>query len=656
MRSNVIGVAGIIVLTAIGCRGDDSPITAETRQQAVTVEAGAEQPSVVRIYFADRDELNALAGEKAPWEVHHERGYAIFEVTGKTEIDALRDIGYRVEIDHAMTAELTTAAPDDIGLAGIPGYSCYRTVEETYAAAAALAAANPTLATWTDIGNSWKKDLDGSGYDLNVLRLTNQNIAGPKPVFFMMAAIHAREYTTAEVVTRFGEYLVENYGTDPDATWLLDHHDIHLVLQSNPDGRKFAENGQLWRKNTNQSYCGSTSSSRGADLNRNYPFQWSGGGSSTFPCSDTYRGPQPASEPETQAIRNYVRSIFPDQRDESLGVSAPAPADATGVFMDVHSYSELVLWPWGYTNSNTGNQTAFRTLGRKMAYFNDYMPQRSIELYATNGTTIDFAYGELGVAAYTMELGTSFFQNCSAFENTVFPDNFDALLYTAKVARTPYLTPAGPDAVNVSLSATTVVRGQTVDISATLNDSRFSNNNGTEPSQAIAGGTVYLGDPPWAGNPPTANMTARDGSFNSSVEIADGVIDTSLLSPGRHLIYVEGEDSLGNRGAVSAVFLDVLPSSGNQTPNANIVSPTNGASVHMGTALTLSATASDLEDGDLAASIVWTSSRDGQVATGPGAWLFLSVGTHTLTASVTDSAGADASDSITVTVNPLPSF
>jgi hypothetical protein len=76
----------------------------------------------------------------------------------------------------------------------------------------------------------------------------------------------------------------------------------------------------------------------------------------------------------------------------------------------------------------------------------------------------------------------------------------------------------------------------------------------------------------------------------------------------------------------------------------------------MGTAVTLSATASDLEDGNLSASIVWTSNIDGQIATGSSSWAWLSIGTHTITASVTDSAGVSDSESVTVVVNPLPSL
>jgi carboxypeptidase T len=651
MRRRAIRAAGIILFVALGCNGD-APNPGDQQVQGVT----ADHPSVVRIYFDNRDELNALAGENAPWEVHHDQGYAVFEVGGQADIDALRNIGYRVEIDHALTVQLNAPAPADIGLAGIPGFACYRTVEETYAAAAALAANHPTLAAWIDIGNSWKKNFNGTGYDINVLRLTNQNIPGPKPVMFAMAAIHAREYATAELATRFAEHLVNNYGTNPDATWLLDYHEIHLVLQSNPDGRKFAEGGQLWRKNTDQNYCGATSSNRGADLNRNYPFQWGGPGSSGSPCSETYRGPSPSSEPETQAITDYVRSIFPDQRDESLGPNQPAPANATGIFFDIHSYSELVLWPWGYTEATSPNHAAFRTLGRKLAFFNDYMPQQSIDLYMTDGTTDDFAYGELGVAAFCMEIGTSFFQSCSTFENTVFPTNLNTLLYAAKVARTPYLTPAGPEALNVAVSSPSVVRGQPVQLSALLNDGRYSSNNGIEPVQAVAGADVYLGVPPWAGGSAPTAMVARDGTFNSTIEIADATINTGVLAPGRHLLYVEARDASGNRGPVGAVFLEVLPGGGNLLPTVTITSPADGTSVRSGTPVALAATANDAEDGDLTGSIVWTSNIAGQIATGGSASVVLPVGAHTITASVTDSANGSASDVTTVVVTPPPLF
>ena len=97
-----------------------------------------------------------------------------------------------------------------------------------------------------------------------------------------------------------------------------------------------------------------------------------------------------------------------------------------------------MLWPWGFTNNVPPNDTALQTLGRKFAYFNGYTPEQSIDLYPTDGTTDDFAYGDLGLAAFTFEMGTDFFQDCSTFENTIVPANMPALPYAAKSARLPY--------------------------------------------------------------------------------------------------------------------------------------------------------------------------------------------------------------------------
>lgn len=141
---------------------------------------------------------------------------------------------------------------------GIDGYSCYRTVEETYDTGASIMANYPQLADWKKIGESWEKmnGKDGdptipAGYDIFALKLTNKCISGDKPKFFLSCSIHARELAPAELCTRFAEMLVEGYGNDAEITAVLDHHEVHLVLQGNPDGRKEAEAGRSWRKNKN---------------------------------------------------------------------------------------------------------------------------------------------------------------------------------------------------------------------------------------------------------------------------------------------------------------------------------------------------------------------------------------------------------------------
>jgi len=506
-------------------------------------------PWVVRAYYTDRQMVNDLAAWTEPWEVHHDQGYLVVDVT-RAEYDLLLEAGFRLEIDERLTAKLNQPNVRLPGqTTGIPGYPCYRTVEETFAAAQAIVAAHPDLATWTDVGDSWEKTQNPAddGYDLMVLRLTSSAVSAAKPKLFIMTSVHAREYTPAELGTRFAEYLVDNYDQDADVTWLLDYHEIHLMLQANPDGRKKAETGLSWRKNTNESYCSPTSNYRGADLNRNFEFQWNCcGGSSSNECSETFHGSGPASEPETRAIQDYVRAQFPDQRQDDLG--AAAPITATGVFLDIHSYGELVLWPWGFTYDVAPNGTALQTLGRKFAYFDGYEPEQAIELYRTDGTTDDFAYGELGLAAYTFELGTFFFQDCATFENTILPDNLLALTYAAKVTRAPYLIPAGPDALDLAVEA--------AQLTATVDDTRYNNGNGSEPSQNVAAAEYYIDVPPWLTTtmPISYPMTAVDGAFDETVEEVEATLDTAGLSHGRHIVFVRGRDADGNWGAFSAVF------------------------------------------------------------------------------------------------------
>ncbi len=523
----------------------------------------------VRIYYGDEATRRKITVTFEPLEADPAKDYVVVEVDPQTH-GKLKKLGLKVRVDKAFTEKMnqppaplfkSSAAVRSLKAAAatIPGYSCYRTVEETFNTMDGIVAAHPNLATVVDAGDSWEKANGQGGYDLKVLVLTNAATPGPKPKAFITSSIHAREYTPAELMTRFAEYLVNNYGSDADITWLLDNQEVHLMLQTNPDGRKQAETGLSWRKNTDQLYCGATSNTRGADLNRNFDFQWNCcGGSSSNECSLTYHGASAASEPETQAVQNYLRNLFPDVRGP--GLNDAAPLNAAGLYLDIHSYSELILWPWGFTNSPAPNGVQLQTLGRKFAFFNAYYPQQSIGLYPTDGTTGSFAYGDLGVAAYTFELGTAFFQDCGTFENTILPANFPALIYALKASRAPYQLPAGPEVVNVDLDAGDsfpVPAGTFVTLSASADDGRYSNANGSEPSQAIASAEYYLDTPPWTTGATAIPMTASDGSFNSSTEGLQASIDTSSLSEGRHTVYVRAQDADGNQGVVSAVFLNI---------------------------------------------------------------------------------------------------
>ena len=439
----------------------------------------------------------------------------------------------------------------------IPGYPCYRTVEETFTAAEAIVATYPGLAAWIDIGDSWEKIEPGGlgGYDISVLRLTASavTVVDPKPVLVVVSALHGCDYPGAELAIRWAEFLTEHYGENPDVTWVLDYHEIHLVLISNPDGRKRAEGGLYWRKNANDNYCTGTDF-RGADLNRNFSYNWGCcGGSSGSQCDAVYRGPSAASEPETQALEAYLLSILADARPEDPGV--PAPDSTSGVLINLSSYGESVVWPWGWTASEAPNGTALQTLGRKLAYLNGYVPSQFVGLYPVDGSLIDFCYGDLGIASFQVALGTEFFQGCQAFEDTILPMHIDMLLAAAKLARAPYLTPSGPEAVDISVGDP---ESGLVEIAATLDDTRYSDLNGVEPSQAIVAAEYYVDVPPWMAHsfPVGVDMDPADGAFDSPVEMVTTTVDLSSLSEGRHTVFIRGRDAEGNWGAVGATFLE----------------------------------------------------------------------------------------------------
>ncbi len=510
-------------------------------------------PWVVRAYFADKAQLNRLTRRTAPWEVHHDQYFAVVEVPNRFEYSQLIAGGFRVSIDSALTGALSSPSRS---VNSLPGFACYRTVEESYAAMDAIAATHPGLASVVDIGDSWNKiHHPGTGYDLRVLKLGNTLIAGEKPRVFIMGAIHAREYSTAEMVLRYGESLIQRYATDADVRWMLDHHEVYLLPQANPDGRKKAELGQFWRKNLNESYCGSTSNARGADLNRNFPFEWGEHqGSSDAPCDDSFRGMAPASEPEARSLVNYLRTIFVDARPSDE--STPAPSNTRGAFIDLHSYGNLVMWPWGYTESPAPNAAGLATLGRRLAHLNGYYPEQAVSLYVTDGGTKDYVYGDLGIPGMSLELGNAFFENCTAFEQTVLPDNIKALDYLVRVARAPYLEPSGPS-VKQFLSAP-IEAGESIQLSALLSDGDFSQVNGVEAVQTVVTAEAYLDQLPWAPlSQATGTVIALDGQFDHSKEWVSVEVPSAQLGIGRYSLFLRGQDTQ-SRGPVSARYVDVV--------------------------------------------------------------------------------------------------
>ena len=138
-------------------------------------------------------------------------------------------------------------------------------------------------------------------------------------------------------------------------------------------------------------------------------------------------------------IEDYLRSLFPDRRGPDDADAAPSDTD--GLFISLHSYSELILFPWGWTRRLVAEWRRTPDAGAQVWPLHRLrglpgLPKADC-LYLADGTTDDWSYGELGVASYTFELGTAFFQSCSVFEDQILDRGIDALTYAMKARVVP---------------------------------------------------------------------------------------------------------------------------------------------------------------------------------------------------------------------------
>lgn len=439
----------------------------------------------------------------------------------------------------------------------------------------------------------------------------------PTPAMVWTGGIHAREYAPQEVGMKFIEWLLENYETDANARMMVDNNRYHFIVH-NPDGRKLAEQDISARQRKNTNYvtaaCTTTSNgvlntiSSGVDLNRNYPFGWAtggSGGSDGNSCGETYRGISAGSEPETKAVLNYVRGTWdqascrwkggalldgrpknatycnPENRANNgtgeLDWTTGAPDTyAGGMFIDLHSNARAVLWPWGVErtengfNTHTPNDKGMAVIGQRLAYHNNYSSQQLLS-YNTEGTTKDAMYGYLGAPSYTVEMGRSFYEDCGVFQRETYPENFNGFHYLSRILHRVYQLPFGPDTVNVKVGAASVQAGNTVTVSATVDDNRYRYSNAGQGDilpppypvvYNIRSAMAYIDKLPWEAGATGVALTLSTSDqakadYPNATKTASGTLNTTGLAAGRHMVYVQGTNEDGKPGAVSAAFLNV---------------------------------------------------------------------------------------------------
>jgi carboxypeptidase T len=578
----------IIVTIALvgGLILDQGSKTIASSQPSTGVSLGVEksQEVVVRVYYDNQEQLNDIAGELDIWEVHpipgigSATGYAVVAVIPAQE-DWLELQGYRVEIDQEKTAELQSSAamldpryyyydnyvnnPDNLYIVNF-----MQSTNTTF----------PGLTELIDIGDAWLSTHTGYHRDMWVLRITNEDIKygniSSKPTFFMFANIHAREVTTPEMAIRYIQYLTTGYnglggyGIDPDVTWLVNHHVVYVLVTQNPDGRVINEQNSSagWRKNMDNDDGCIDPNRWGVDLNRNSSFKWSCcGGSSDQPCSETYRGPGPASEPETAAFQAFAATIFTDWNgDNGDAEIVISPDNTSGIFITLHSYSDDILWPWGFNPGTAPNDAQLRTIGRKLADITGVMAPTGGIGYLVDGSSDDWVYGKLGVASFTYEIGP-YLGICGGFFPAYgcqdgidgSPRNFwsemrPSFVYANKIAATPYITAYGPDTQNLLTNPNDIPGGQPVDLTGTVLDQRYSG----DPLQPIAAAEYFIDA---SGEDGTGiAMSPSDGAWSGTSENVQALVDTHSLGEGKHYILVHGKNANGFWGPFTAVFLSVF--------------------------------------------------------------------------------------------------
>jgi carboxypeptidase T len=317
------------------------------------------------------------------WQV---KGDHVVLRAAEEQVARLRQMGYTTEEVVETEAHIATFATAE-------AIAAYHSAESLERDLRQLAESQPEITELREIGRSLEDR------PIWALRIGERRASEHKLLF--MGCHHAREWVSVEVPYLLAEHLVRNAGQTPVRDW-LQRGEIWVAPMVNPDGHEYSRTqDRLWRKNRRTNADGSI----GVDPNRNYGYMWGTlniNTSSHVPSDATYVGPRAFSEPETQAIRNLVaRELF------------------RGV-ITYHSFSQLILYPWGYTLEPIPDSSDLATMTKlaermqgliRGVHGSTYTPQQSSQLYLTAGDTTDWTYGEYGIPSFTIELRPDSIEN-----------------------------------------------------------------------------------------------------------------------------------------------------------------------------------------------------------------------------------------------------
>jgi len=311
------------------------------------------------------------------------------------------------------SSTFSPTTPSNFNLGTMGGYLKYN---EMLAELDAMVAQYPNLISAKAPISTFVTHENRPIYHVRISDNPNTNESGEPKVLYT-AIHHAREPMSLMETIFYMWYLLENYGTNDEVTYLVNNTQMYFVPCINPDGYVYNETtnpngGGLWRKNRRNNGGGVY----GVDLNRNYSYGWGTTGTSATPSNETYRGPSAFSEPETQAMRWLVQN-----NDFEMAFNA-------------HTYAEDILFPIGTTTAEFApHHNYLQDYTNHMVEHNGYTAMKSSALYPASGDSDDYMYKvDVGVGqkdtifAHTPEVGTAFWQPSSEIiatcQEMVFPN------------------------------------------------------------------------------------------------------------------------------------------------------------------------------------------------------------------------------------------
>jgi len=311
-----------------------------------------------------------------------------------------------------------------------------------------LAETMPVLAKTYSIGQTYNER------EIMCLELSDHSYSGAKTEFLLIGQTHAREAITVENILYLIDLIVSEYLVQaPSIKELLQKTILYIIPTLNPDGLELLSKNPWQRRNgrpvdgdldgrvddedevfdvdgdnyiswiyegdrtflegidiDNDGEAGEDIPG-GVDLNRNYPKEFIGTGSSDDPNSLVYRGPEPLSELESQAM-----DLFAKMHDFNFGLS-------------LHSGIQSVIYPWGYSTDPTPDEEEFRAvsdhlieIAQSYTITEDFGIWDDQGMYTVNGEWGDYMYAEYGMKAYTIE----------TFEGPAYSTNYNGTNWISK--------------------------------------------------------------------------------------------------------------------------------------------------------------------------------------------------------------------------------